>query len=53
MRALLQRFSLEYSGITNHGDLGERGDVYGGLQMRVRDDKWYGTGSVSDLSIYQ
>ena len=45
MRALLQRFSLEYSGITNHG---EHGEVYGDLQMHVRDDKRYGTGSVSE-----
>ncbi len=50
MRALLQRLSLEYSGITNHGD---HWDVYGDLQMHVRNDKWYGTGSVSDLSLDQ
>jgi hypothetical protein len=27
--------------------------TYGGLQMRVRDGKRYGTGSVSDLRIDQ
>jgi hypothetical protein len=27
--------------------------TYGGLQLRVRDGKRYGTGSVSDLSIDQ